>query len=121
MPTLALTQISEPTFTVDAVLAPYVYVFYMAFIISFLFTPVMRSVAMYYGIIDEPDELRKMHSQPVAYLGGVAVFLGWISGLAMSQFLAMHRYEPGLNQHLVVKFSIVVGACVIVVLGMWDD
>jgi UDP-GlcNAc:undecaprenyl-phosphate GlcNAc-1-phosphate transferase len=109
------------TFSADQVLAPYVYVWYMAFGIAFVFTPIMRSVAMYYGIIDEPDQLRKMHSTPVAYLGGVAVFLGWISGLAMSQFLAMHRLEPGLNEHLVVKFSIVVGACVIVILGLWDD
>src|SRR5437870_5492676 len=43
-----------PTFSADQVLAPYVYVFYMAFGIAFVFTPIMRSVAMYYGIIDEP-------------------------------------------------------------------
>jgi UDP-N-acetylmuramyl pentapeptide phosphotransferase/UDP-N-acetylglucosamine-1-phosphate transferase len=36
----------------------------------------MQMVASYYGIIDEPDNKRKMHSAPVAYLGGVAVFLG---------------------------------------------
>jgi UDP-N-acetylmuramyl pentapeptide phosphotransferase/UDP-N-acetylglucosamine-1-phosphate transferase len=54
----------------------------------------MRTVASYYGIIDEPDNVRKMHSTPVAYLGGVAVFLGWIAGLALSQFLHLHRSEP---------------------------
>jgi UDP-GlcNAc:undecaprenyl-phosphate GlcNAc-1-phosphate transferase len=62
-----------------------------------------------------------MHSSPVAYLGGVAVFLGWISGLAVSQFLNLHRTEPGLLPHLRVPFSIVVGASVIVLLGLWDD
>ena len=65
-------------FTADDVLSPYVYVFYAAFIIAYVFTPVMRAVATYYGIIDEPDNLRKMHKSPVAYLGGVAVFLGWV-------------------------------------------
>ena len=119
MPMLA--QIPTPTFSPDEVVSPYIYVFYVAFVIAFLFTPIMQTVASYYGIIDEPDNHRKMHAQPVAYLGGVAVFLGWISGMATSQFLNMHRVEPGLLPHLKVPFSVIVGASVIVMLGLWDD
>jgi UDP-GlcNAc:undecaprenyl-phosphate GlcNAc-1-phosphate transferase len=81
----------------------------------------MYTVATYYGIIDEPDNKRKMHTRAVAYLGGVAVFLGWIAALAMSQFLQLHRAEPGLLPHLRVPFSIVVGSSIIVLLGLWDD
>ena len=114
-------QISTQAYSADEVVSPYIYVFYAAFIIAFLFTPVMQTVATYYGIIDEPDNKRKMHSSPVAYLGGVAVFLGWMTGLAVSQFLQLHRAEPGLLPHLKVPFSIVVGASVIVLLGLWDD
>ncbi len=105
----------------DDVLSPYIYVFYASFLVSFLFTPIMRSVAIFFNIIDEPDRIRKMHRTPVAYLGGVAVFLGLLAGLASSQFLTLHRLEPGWPDHLVIKFSIVVGACVIVLLGLWDD
>ncbi len=105
----------------DDVLSPYVFVFYAAYIVSFVFTPVMRKIAVHYWIVDEPDGARKMHSRPVAYLGGVAVFLGWLAGLTMSQFLLMHRREPGLPNYLVVNFSIVVAACAIVLLGLWDD
>jgi UDP-GlcNAc:undecaprenyl-phosphate GlcNAc-1-phosphate transferase len=121
MLTALLAQIPVQAVSADEVLSPYVYVFYAAFIVSFLFTPVMRTVATYYGIIDEPDAVRKMHNTPVAYLGGVAVFLGWIAGLALSQFLHLHRSEPGLLPYVHVRFSIVVGACVIVILGLWDD
>src|SRR4051812_33996852 len=121
MLTALLAQIPTQAYTADEVVAPYIYVFYAAFIVAFLFTPIMQSVASYYGIIDEPDNKRKMHSTPVAYLGGVAVFLGWISGMAVSQFLQLHRTEPGLLPHLRVPFSIVVGASVIVLLGLWDD
>ena len=103
------------------VLSPYIYVFYTAFLVSFVFTPIMRMVAINYGIIDMPDGKRKMHTQPVAYLGGIAVFLGWISGLAASQFLHLHRQEPGLPGHVVISFGIVAGACIIVLLGLWDD
>lgn len=116
-----LAQIPTRAVSADEVLSPYIYVFYAAFIVSFLFTPVMRTVATYYNIIDEPDSVRKMHNTPVAYLGGVAVFLGWIAGLALSQFLSLHRSEPGLLPYVHVRFSIVLGACVIVILGLWDD
>lgn len=121
MSSILLGQVGRP-FTADEVLSPYIYVFYAAFVVSFIFTPIMRSVAMYYGIIDEPDRIRKMHAVPVAYLGGVAVFLGWICGLAVSQFLRLHQVPLGwTTTHLVIKFSIVVGACCIVLLGLWDD
>jgi UDP-GlcNAc:undecaprenyl-phosphate/decaprenyl-phosphate GlcNAc-1-phosphate transferase len=107
-------------FTADEVLSPYTYVFYAAFLIAWIFTPIMRSIAIYYGIVDQPDQLRKIHKTPVAYLGGVAVFLGWISGLAVSQFLLLHRNAPGLS-HVVITTGIVAGACTILLLGLWDD
>src|SRR5688572_30783358 len=108
-------------FTWDQILSPYVVVFYAAYLVAFLFTPVMRHIARYYGIIDQPDGLRKMHTQPVAYLGGVAVFLGWLTGLAVSQFLVIHRVEPGMPTNPIINFGIVMAASLIVLLGLWDD
>jgi len=117
-----LAQISSKVFSVDQVLSPYIWVFYAAFIISFVFTPLMRQVALFFGVIDQPDKKRKIHRAPIAYLGGVAVFLGWLAGLAVAQQLQLHRIEPGWpTSYLVVKFSIVLGASVIVLLGLWDD
>jgi UDP-GlcNAc:undecaprenyl-phosphate GlcNAc-1-phosphate transferase len=117
--TLAQVAVNR-VYSADEVLSPYVYVFYASFLIAWVFTPIMRAVAVFYGIVDQPDQVRKFHDTPVAYLGGVAVFLGWICGLAMSQFLPLHRAMPGLS-HLVVYSGIVMGACVIVALGLWDD
>ncbi len=105
--------------TVDSVLAPYIYVFYAAFLLAYFFTPAMRHVALYYRVIDAPDLQRKMHKEPVAYLGGVAVFLGWMGGLAISQFLQTHRST--MNVHLHWPASILIGAAMIIILGLWDD
>lgn len=116
-----LAQTSTQAYTADDVLSPYVYVFYVAFVVAFIFTPIMRRVATYFNIIDQPDNKRKMHRTPVAYLGGVAVFLGWLCGLAASQFVPMHRVAPGLDDHVVIPWSIVIGATVIVLLGLFDD
>ena len=115
------SQAVTPAYSADDVLSPYVYVFYAAWIVAFVFTPVMRRIATYYNIIDQPDNQRKMHRTPVAYLGGVAVFLGWIAGLAVSQFVSMHRAAPGLGLNVVVPASIVIAATLIIVLGLFDD
>ncbi len=118
---VVLGQIPTKVFTVDEVLSNYVYVFYASFAVAFVFTPIMRAVALYYGIIDQPDR-RKMHKVPVAYLGGVAVFVAWLTGLAVSQYLTLHRIDPGWpTNHPKIHFGIVVGAILIVILGLWDD
>jgi UDP-GlcNAc:undecaprenyl-phosphate/decaprenyl-phosphate GlcNAc-1-phosphate transferase len=120
MPILA--QVPPAPASADSILGPYIYVFYASFLVAFLFTPIMKMVASFYGIIDEPDQGRKMHRRPIAYLGGVAVFLGWLCGLTLSLFLNLHRKDLGWNNdHPVIKFSIVLGAMIIIVLGLWDD
>lgn len=122
-----LAQIPSPVFTADQVLANYVYVFYAAVIVSFIATPAMRIVALHFGIIDRPDSIRKMHRAPIAYLGGVAVYVAWLSGLFVSQFMTLHRLEAGWpvdatgKAHPIIPFSVVMGATVIVLLGLWDD
>ncbi len=122
-----LAQIPSRLFSADEVLSNYIYVFYAAFLVAFILTPLMRVVALYFGIIDQPDRVRKMHTTPIAYLGGVAVFFAWLCGLFVSQFIRLHRIEPGWPTdvngiaHPIVPFSIVMGALVIVLLGLWDD
>jgi UDP-GlcNAc:undecaprenyl-phosphate/decaprenyl-phosphate GlcNAc-1-phosphate transferase len=117
---LAVSPSSDITATADEVLSPYIYVFIVSWSVAFVMTPVMQSIAMYYHIIDEPDLVRKLHSAPVAYLGGVAVFLGWLAGLAVTQYLHVHRIDPKLF-HLHVPVSIVIASSMIVILGLFDD
>jgi UDP-GlcNAc:undecaprenyl-phosphate GlcNAc-1-phosphate transferase len=110
--------------SVSEVLSPYIWVFYLAFVVAFFFTPVMRHVAMYFDIVDRPDGGRKIHREPVAYLGGVALFLGWIAGVAVSQFLTWHvgaNWFQGLGPHPSVPVVAVLGALGIFLLGLLDD
>jgi UDP-GlcNAc:undecaprenyl-phosphate/decaprenyl-phosphate GlcNAc-1-phosphate transferase len=110
--------------SVDDVLKPYVWVFYGAFIVAFLMTPIMRRVAIYYDVVDKPDGLRKVHREPVAYLGGVAVFLGWLVGMAISQFCQWHLgsyWWADLGANIYIPLQIVIAAVVVVALGLLDD
>ncbi|HEY0007310.1 MAG TPA: MraY family glycosyltransferase, partial [Tepidisphaeraceae bacterium] len=121
MPTSQPIQVLHQAMSIDQVLSPHIYVFYASFLLAFIFTPIMRSVAIYYNIVDKPDMVRKLHSAPVAYLGGVAVFIGWLAGVAVTQFQTMHVVEPGLSDRLQVPLAVVTAAFIIVILGLWDD
>lgn len=117
-----VAQIQSKAFSVDAVLSNYMFVFYVAFGVTFVLTPIMRSTALYFDIIDRPDRFRKIHSSPVAYLGGVAVFFGWVAGLAISHFLTLHRIEPGWpTNHPTIRWGIVIGAFLVAAVGLVDD
>lgn len=110
----------------------YIWVFIVSFLVTLAITPVMRRLAIAHGIVDRPNEARKIHKQPIAYLGGVAVFAGILAGILYSYFaaafpflLTFHRAIPEhldetLN-HAPVPLSIVAGLLVITVVGMIDD
>ena len=53
-----------------------------AFILSFVFalywTPLMRKTALHLGIVDKPDGSLKKQEDATPYLGGLAVFMGFL-------------------------------------------
>lgn len=112
------------------ILYGYLGVFIVAFIITLLATPMMRRLAVNHGIIDRPLEARKAHRVPVAYLGGVAVFLGLMGGIVYS-FLApvlgarlpfdlFTMHDSALEQSP-VPLSILLGMTLIMLTGLVDD
>ena len=63
------------------VLGPYGWIAVLSYAISAAATPLVRALAWRVGIVDRPDGLLKVHDRPIAYLGGVAVYLGWLAGM----------------------------------------
>jgi UDP-GlcNAc:undecaprenyl-phosphate/decaprenyl-phosphate GlcNAc-1-phosphate transferase len=47
----------------------------LSFVLSFVLTLFVRRLAIHFHVIDQPGLLRKIHSRPVALLGGVAIFV----------------------------------------------
>lgn len=110
-----------PTYTFTQVLTPYMPVFYVAFIVTLILTPMMRFLAHRNGVVDEPDGKRKVHAQPIAYLGGVATFLGWLAGISVSVMLRPHNADPTFMQTVQIPPGILLGAAVMVLFGLIDD
>lgn len=82
--------------------------FLLALVAVYLLTPLMRTVALRFGIVDEPN-FRKVHHKPVPYLGGVAIYLGFLAGLLLI---------PGAWPRLA---PLVIGGTLILILGVVDD
>jgi len=86
----------------------YVIPFVVAFLTSFLLTPQIRKWALKHNIVAHPGA-RKIHTKPVAYLGGVAIFLGFL--IPTLTFLPIDRR----------LLSLVIGITMLVIVGVVDD
>ena len=82
---------------------------FIALVFSFLMTPIVRTFAYKVGAIDVPKDGRRMHKVPTPRLGGLAIFIGFMISTLL--FVPM---TPEMK-------SVLLGAVVIVVLGVVDD
>ena len=77
----------------------------IAFVISFIATPLVKNFAVKVGAIDIPDKKRHIHSHPIPRMGGLAIFIGFlISVLLFANITTQVR-------------GILVGAILIAVVG----
>lgn len=83
--------------------------FLAAGILSYLFTPHVKKFAQKVGAIDVPKDNRRMHKEPIPRLGGLAIFGGFLCAILIF---------GKLDQQML---TILLGAIIIVVLGIFDD
>ena len=81
----------------------------VAALVSFASTPLVKALAYKVGAIDVPKDNRRMHKEPIPRLGGLAIFLAFL--LSVLVFADIDRQMQG----------ILLGAIMIVVLGVMDD
>lgn len=129
------TTAVEPTVSRLDVLYNYSWVLVISFVVTLAVTPLMRRLAVANGVIDRPTDSRKVHRQPIAYLGGVAVFVGMLAGILYSIVATLYptlleNFHPtahgevgvsGAVEHATVPVSILLGMTVIMLVGLIDD
>ncbi len=80
-----------------------------AMVVTFIATPVVKALAQRMGAVDVPRDGRRMHDHPVARMGGLAIFFGFI--LSVLMFAPITPQLQGM----------LLGGVIIVVLGIFDD
>ncbi|GEM_PF-1895253 len=81
----------------------------VAFLLSYAGTPIAKMLAFKIGAVDIPKDSRRMHKKPIARLGGIAIFFGFIISM-----LCFGEITTGMQ-------GILIGSIIIVVLGIFDD
>ena len=90
----------------------------VAFFVTLVAVPIVRKIATANDIIDHPDGDRKGHAYPVAYLGGVGVFIGVIAGIIASYIYVGNGI---IIDYPSVPIAVVLGMFAIVITGLFDD
>ena len=98
-----------------------------SFLVSLVATPICRRIALRWNIVDRPDDRLKPHRRPIAYLGGVAIFLGWGAGVLLAFFLfeGVSSERPVSAAAATVKTTMLAGiflaGLAVMTLGLCDD
>lgn len=87
----------------------FIFIFFTAFILSLIFTPVAIWLAPKIGAVDIPKDARRMHTKPMPRFGGMAIFIG-----AMAAITGFMENDPRVT-------GIIIGGVCIYALGVFDD
>lgn len=82
----------------------------IAYLLTWYIVPLCIKLAHGLRIIDAPDGIIKNHKNPTPYLGGIAIFVGFLTSIAF--------VVPFENSSL---FLLIIGLSLIVFLGLLDD
>ncbi len=105
--------LEPPRYSLSQVLGSYGWVAAISFAVSAAATPAVRALAMRLRIVDSPDGFLKPHQRPVAYGGGIGVYLGWVAGM----LVLLPDTEPGRTWVL----GLTISSGVILAVGLADD
>lgn len=95
----------------------YLAVFAVAAGVTLVATPVLRRLSERWGLMVEPDA-RRVHERSTAVLGGVAMFIGFLSAMGVAWLLGDFDVVFATASEPV---GIVIAALVMIVFGTYDD
>lgn len=87
----------------------YFFIFMLALCSCLYITPIVIDAALTYDIVDRPDGNLKQHQRPVAYLGGMAVYLSFLATLALTFDFSSE------------VLGLLLAATMVILLGIIDD
>ncbi|MCL2163430.1 MAG: undecaprenyl/decaprenyl-phosphate alpha-N-acetylglucosaminyl 1-phosphate transferase [Oscillospiraceae bacterium] len=92
----------------------YVITVLIALFVTFISTPIVKRLAIKLGAVDIPEDGRRMHKNPVALLGGLAIIVGFYAAVFYNiadGVLFFNRHLTGLSA----------GVLIIIICGLLDD
>jgi UDP-GlcNAc:undecaprenyl-phosphate GlcNAc-1-phosphate transferase len=92
----------------------------ISFLLALVLTPIIRDQFKGTAFVDQPDNKRKIHAQPVPRVGGIGIAVSYILSFAAISFWPFQAW-----QHLGISFvfgqAIFFGALIVFATGLLDD
>jgi UDP-GlcNAc:undecaprenyl-phosphate GlcNAc-1-phosphate transferase len=82
-------------------------------------TYLCKMIAVKFGLVDRPDKLVKTHKEPIAYLGGVGMLVGFTVGLMVGIYNLCHESYFPFRFRLLL--GVLAGAAIACFIGLVDD
>ena len=84
----------------------------LPFVVSVVFTPILRDVFRSYNVVDRPGQARRVHVHPIPRIGGIPIALAYGAAL----FFQWRQGSLGFN-----LWQLAPGASVVFLVGLLDD
>ncbi|HYH27330.1 MAG TPA: MraY family glycosyltransferase [Actinomycetota bacterium] len=98
-------------------MTPYLIVFGITAATAFVMTPLVRRLAVRFGVIDRPSD-RKVHPKPTPTLGGLAIWLAVLAGLGAAWAMPDFRSTFDITSE---PLGAALAGTVVVAFGAFDD
>ncbi|AZB71402.1 glycosyltransferase family 4 protein [Synechococcus elongatus] len=92
--------------------------FCVSALVVVLTTPLVRSLGLQQGLVDQPGE-RKVHHRPMVRLGGISIFLGSLAALLLTWWLGGFGVLPPDREYEI--WGVTIGGLVFFLIGLADD
>ena len=89
-----------------------------SFFLAIIITPLVRRLALKYNIVDYPSEPRKIQTQAMPLLGGLAIYISFL-------LVTLASWQLGWLSDGIIKtdqiMAIIFGGLIIIIIGFLDD
>jgi UDP-GlcNAc:undecaprenyl-phosphate/decaprenyl-phosphate GlcNAc-1-phosphate transferase len=89
-----------------------------AFALVLGLVPILMWVARSVGLVDKPDNTRKLHLNSIPLVGGIAVFIGSLAAASFALWQSGLEISPENRYELI---GLVLGLTAIILIGVLDD
>jgi len=92
----------------------------LSFCVAFVLTPLCRNLALHWGMVDQPDPVRKFHTRPIPRIGGIPIFIAYLVSFALLLFSPLGAGNM-IRGHFDVVRNLIPAATIVFFTGLLDD
>src|SRR5437868_2573689 len=90
-----------------------------SFLFALVLTPLCRNLLRHFGMMDHPDQDRKLHQHPIPTMGGIPILFAYLASFGVLMFAGQRAQLSGVNFTLALRLAPAIA--IIFLTGLLDD